>query len=42
MDLKSGARAPDNAALITQAREAAVALNRPLMDAAGLRDLFAF
>lgn len=42
MDLKTGARAPDNAALITQAAEAAAVLNRPLMDAAGLRDLFAW
>jgi len=38
--LKSGERAPDNAALIEQAAAAARVLDRPLMDAAGLRGRF--
>jgi uncharacterized protein (DUF849 family) len=37
--LKDGRRAPDNAALVKQATEAAAVLNRPLLDADGLRDL---
>jgi 3-keto-5-aminohexanoate cleavage enzyme len=41
LDLKTGERAPHNAALIEQAAEAAAVLNRPLMDADGLRALFA-
>lgn len=41
LDLKSGSRAPHNAALIDQAAEAASVLGRPLLDAHGLRDLLA-
>lgn len=41
LDLKNGTRAPHNAALIEQAAEAAVVLNRPLLDADGLRELLA-
>ncbi|HSH42414.1 MAG TPA: 3-keto-5-aminohexanoate cleavage protein [Arenicellales bacterium] len=37
--LKDGTRAPHNAALVAQAAEAAALLNRPLLDADGLRDL---
>lgn len=39
--LKDGSTAPDNAALIAQVQETAGVLNRPLMDADGLRNLFA-
>lgn len=41
LHLKNGTRAPHNAALIEQAVDAAAVLNRPLMDAHGLRDLLA-
>jgi len=41
LDLKNGARAPHNDALIQQAAEAAAVLNRPLIDADGLRELLA-
>jgi len=40
LELKNGARAPDNAALIAQAAQAASVLGRPLMNAGGLRKLF--
>lgn len=40
LHLKDGAPAPDNAALVAQAVEAAGLLNRPLMDGGALRDLF--
>jgi uncharacterized protein (DUF849 family) len=39
--LKGGAKASQNSDLVTQVSEAAAVLNRPLMDAAGLRGLFA-
>lgn len=39
--LKDGSPAAGNADLVRQARDAAVVLNRPLMDADGLRELFA-
>lgn len=41
LDLKGGARAPHNAALVEQVTEAAGVLDRPLMDADGLRGLLA-
>lgn len=41
LQLKNGTRAPHNAALIEQAAEAADVLNRPLLDADGLRGLLA-
>lgn len=41
LELKNGARAPDNAALVAQAAVAAALLERPLLDADGLRDLLA-
>jgi len=39
LQLKDGNRAPHNAALVAQAAEASAMLNRPLLDADGLRDL---
>lgn len=41
LDMKDGSRAPHNADLVRQAVETAAILERPLMDANGLRDLFA-
>lgn len=41
LHLKDGSIAADNAALIAQVRQAAGTLNRPLMSADGLRNLFA-
>jgi uncharacterized protein (DUF849 family) len=38
--LKSGALAPDNAALVTQAFEATRSLGRPLATAADIRERF--
>jgi len=40
MHLKDGSQAPHNGALVRQVAETASLLNRPLMDADGLRDLF--
>lgn len=41
LELKGGTRAPHNAALVEQVTEAAGVLNRPLMEADGLRALLA-
>ncbi len=40
LQLKDGSQAPGNDALVRQAAETAEVLNRPLMDAHGLRDFF--